>query len=155
MPACSNAAAVGAPSKPSSRSEFSRALRRCANPARTTRKKNASSVTETRAERGVQLHGDDEPGAVQQRLRQDPPSRADLQHRLARLQLCQADDLVDDVLIDEEVLPEGLAGDLRGGDAGARTGPRHGRSRFFTNCTASLIASMRLPSSATALPTMS
>src|SRR5436309_2076855 len=48
MPACSNAAAVGAPSKPSSRSEFGRALRRCANPARTTRKKNASSATETR-----------------------------------------------------------------------------------------------------------
>ena len=66
----------------------------------------AKHRAKVRAERGIHLNGHHRPRHSEQRFRQNPPARADLQDRLARLEFRKANDLADDVRIDEEVLSE-------------------------------------------------
>src|SRR5437867_1931277 len=120
----------------------------------------AKHRAKVRAERGIHLNGHHRPRHSEQRFRQNPAARPYLHDRLARLEFRKANDLADDVRIDEEVLSERFSG---GGER-LSWRPRgelpvhiqfsfHGRRT--ANCAASRIASTRLPSSAIPLPAMS
>ena len=59
-----------------------------------------------RLERRVDLDRDHRPGVVGELRGQRPGAGADLQHRVGLVEFGRADDQIDEVEVDEEVLPE-------------------------------------------------
>ena len=67
-------------------------------------------VLEVRSETVVELRSVDMGDALGEIAGEDPETRPDLEHDIAGLELGEPADHAQDVLVDEKVLPEALAG---------------------------------------------